>query len=293
VQALYRCAEALLNEVQDEPSVSGLTGLKSHDNYTFQHSVDVAIFGAVLGKRMGLEHVLLRDLTLGCLLHDIGKTYIDERILNKPGALTDVEFAEVMRHPTLGFQMLSQVPMEGSRARHVVYQHHERQDGSGYPQRLFSSNRILRTQQERFDVRRMSLLGEICAVADVYSAMSSDRPYRAAMPPHRVVDVLQQMSGAHLNVEIVRTFIAGVQLYPVGSAVRIDGGTHAGGLGIVIRLNSLTLHRPVVRVLFDSNGKRLADDVEVDFRHEPETTRLNAIGDLEHSLDAYVGVDAA
>src|SRR4051812_46192520 len=107
---------------------------------------------------------LLKDLTLGCLLHDIGKQYIDERILNKPGKLDAAEFERMMEHPRLGFQLVRQMPLPSPRPAHIVLQHHERQDGDGYPNKLFGTNRILRTDRERFDARRITLMAEIAAI---------------------------------------------------------------------------------------------------------------------------------
>src|SRR5437879_379355 len=162
-------------------SLAGLTTLKAHDTYTFEHSVDVAVYGVALGRRLKLDRADLRDLALGCLLHDIGKMYIDERILNKPGKLTAEEFAEITKHTVLGFQMVRQLPLPNSRPAHIALQHHEKQDGSGYPDQRWGTNRFWRTKQERFDPRRINLFAEVAAVADVCSALASDRPYRAAL----------------------------------------------------------------------------------------------------------------
>jgi HD-GYP domain-containing protein (c-di-GMP phosphodiesterase class II) len=287
VQNLYVAAEAILNEVMEDDSIGSLASLKSHDNYTFQHSVDVAINGAILGKRLHLHPSVLRDLTLGCLLHDIGKQYIDVRILNKPGRLTDAEFAHIMQHPELGFQLLSQMPMEGSRARHIVLQHHERQDGSGYPKKLFGGNRILRTDQERFDRRRINLASEVCSVADVYSALVSDRPYRAAMTAPEIVNILRAESGGHLNTEIVQAFVSLVQLFPVASLARIQGGRYNGSVGIVVKVNILNMDRPVVRLLFDTNGHRYPDDAEVELLAE-WGAQLVPIAESELPADSHV-----
>src|SRR5258708_6787908 len=187
LQQLDKDAEALLGEGLETKTLAGIASLKSHDNYTFEHSVDVAFYGVVLGRRLALDRAFLKDLAVGCLLHDIGKMYIDDRILTKPGKLSAKEFEQIKQHTVLGFQMLRQMPFDSPRPPQVALQHHEHQDGSGYPGKLFGTNQIFRTPPERFSPRRIALLAELGAVADVCSALSSDRPYRATLPTPEVV----------------------------------------------------------------------------------------------------------
>jgi putative nucleotidyltransferase with HDIG domain len=246
-------AEAVLDEVLEQDSLAGMAALKSHDSYTFEHSVEVAVYGIMLGRRVGLSRLLLKDIALGCLLHDIGKLYVDERILNKPGKLDTAEFEQIMEHPLLGFQLVRQMPINSPRPAAIVLQHHERQDGGGYPNRLFGNNRIVRTDLERFDTRRISLMAEIAAIADVYSALSSDRPYRAALPADGMFRIMQQEAGEHLNREVLRSFVTLVQQFPVGARVRLSGGIYNGYLGVVVDTSSNAPSQPSVRLMFDAN----------------------------------------
>jgi putative nucleotidyltransferase with HDIG domain len=278
-------AEAILDEVMDQDALSGMASLKAHDNYTFEHSVEVAVYGVMLGKRVGLTRALLRDVALGCLLHDIGKQYVDTRILNKPGKLDEAEFEAIMQHPVLGFQLVRQMPMPNPRPAHIVLQHHERQDGAGYPNRLFGTNHIHRTDAERFDPRRISLMGEIAAIADVYSALASDRPYRAALPPDRIFDIMRAEAGQHLNRDLMRAFVTYVQHFPIGSQVRVSGGTYAGALGVVYDVSANAPARPFVRLLFDATGRPLGEGVEIDMRQQPSSVELHIIPDSGKPLD--------
>jgi putative nucleotidyltransferase with HDIG domain len=164
--------DQLLDEALQAHILDGVASLKSHDNYTFEHSVDVAFYGVMLGRRLALDHSYLKDLALGCLLHDIGKMYVDPRVLEKPGKLTVVEFKQVMRHTVLGFQLMRQMPISSPRPAHVALSHHEHQDGEGYPNHLTGTNRLFRTPRERFDTTKIMLLAELAAVADVCSALS-------------------------------------------------------------------------------------------------------------------------
>jgi hypothetical protein len=114
VAALYADVESLIAEILEGDTIAGLESLKTHNEYTFQHSVDVAVVGVLLGKQVGLPLTRLRELALGCLLHDIGKTYIDVGILDKPGPLTPEEFETVKEHPRMGFELVRRMPSTAS-----------------------------------------------------------------------------------------------------------------------------------------------------------------------------------
>jgi putative nucleotidyltransferase with HDIG domain len=284
LQQLDRDAEDLLGEGLETKTLAGIASLKSHDNYTFEHSVDVAFYGVVLGRRLALERAYLKDLAVGCLLHDIGKMYIDDRILTKPGKLTAKEFEQIKQHTVLGFQMLRQMPFESPRPPQVALQHHEHQDGSGYPSKLFGTNQIYRTPPERFSPRRITLLAELGAVADVCSALSSDRPYRAALPTPEVVRLLREMSGKHLNKEAVDAFIGMVELFPIGVAVRVSGGKYDRCLGVVVASSPRKRDRPVVRLLFGRDAKPLGEGVVLKLQDQPDTVGLHTLPEIGGSL---------
>jgi HD-GYP domain-containing protein (c-di-GMP phosphodiesterase class II) len=279
--------EHLIDEAIEAHVIQGVASLKSHDNYTFEHSVDVAVYGVMLGRRLALDGEYLRDLALGCLLHDVGKMYVDPRLLNKPGKLSEAEFRQVMRHTVLGFQLVRQMPIRSPRPAHIALQHHEHQSGEGYPNHLSGTNRLARTPRERFDSTRMMLLSELAAVADVTSALASDRPYRPALPPNEVMRTLQRMAGQHLNAEAVASFLSMVERFPVGVHVRFDGGSYAGAYGVVLACHSTAPNRPLVRLLFDARGKPVPEGVEVDMRNIGDDTRLTAIPEAGVSLEDY------
>lgn len=254
---------ALIDMVAAAGSLDGLESLKTHSEYTFQHSVDVAITGALLGLRLALTEAEMRHLVLGCLVHDIGKTFIDLAILDKPGTLTEVERGEVERHPEMGFEILRRLPVASILPAHVAYQHHERQDGRGYPRGLVGANRIARSEQDRLTGRRMLLIAEIAAVADVHSALTSDRPYRPAIASDQVDEILGGMAGSHLNAEIVKTLRSTTPLHPVGTWVEVAEGPHGllGCRGVVVS----TVHprRPVVRLLLDAHGDDHEEELDL------------------------------
>ena len=263
-EALYAVAEAIIDEVIDASILSGLNAIKTHDNYTFCHSVDVTVTAVMIGKKFFLDKDALRQLALGCLLHDTGKLFISPAILNKPDRLTPQELEEVKKHPTLGYQMLRSIQRDQYLANHVAYQHHERQDGSGYPRGLRGANRIAR---EARSPGHILLIAEIAAVADVYDALGSDRPYRAGMTPDQIVQTMRTMTGPHLNREVMAHFLSILPVFPVGMDVRVSQGRFAGHRGVVVRVNQKALDRPTVRLLWDGAGRRIAP-LEVDFNRE-------------------------
>ena len=270
MEQLYADVQDLINEILESDTVAGLETLRTHSEYTFQHSVDVAVIGTLLGSRLGLGRNRLRELALGCLLHDLGQLYIDEAILDKPGPLTNEERAAVQEHPRMGFELIRRMPVQSLLPAHVAYQHHEQQRGSGYPQGLVGSNRIgPRLHQEQIGAGRMLLIAEIAAVADVHSAVSSDRPYRSAMPPDEAVAAVAAMGGRHLNRELVDAFTKVVPRYPVGRWVELSGGDLERYRGVVTELNVLRLDQPTVRVLLDHKGEALASPMEIDLRSHP------------------------
>lgn len=270
--ALHAHAASLVDEILDAPTVGNLASLKSHSTYTFQHSVDVAVVAVLLGVRVGLAMAELRELAIGALLHDVGKRFIDQAILEHPGALSPEQRAIVEEHPLMGFELVRRLPLGSILPAHVALQHHERQDGSGYPRGLEGGNRVVRWSAEQVHPKRMMLIAELTAVADVYSAIASDRPYRPAMVPERVADVLWSMAGGHLNKAIVDVFMRTVALYPVGLWVDIGSGPYAGWRGVVTALNREHLHRPLVRLVRDDRGELVADPAELDLAASPDVS---------------------
>jgi HD-GYP domain-containing protein (c-di-GMP phosphodiesterase class II) len=273
--ALVKSVDAVVNDLLDQRVLVGLNSIKTHDAYTFQHSIDVAIMGIVLARRAGWNDTKVRLLGLGCMLHDLGKVLIPEELLRKPGRLTEQEYEQMKQHPKLGYLLIRSIaPSLSGLVSQVAYQHHERQDGSGYPRGLKGTNTLgVHTQGTIHD------FGAMCAVADVYDAMVSTRPYRRAWAPDQVVQTVIGLAGDHLNRDAVEIFRSVVSPYPVCSEVTIVAGPHAGCRGVVAGVHPTNLTRPVVRVLFDSRGERI-EPFEIDLRVEQDVViRASTAGD--------------
>ncbi len=169
--------------------VSGLCDVLRHDYATFTHSANVACYIAMLANRLGYSTDEQNQIVVGALVHDLGKLSIDDRILSKPGKLDEFEIRAIQKHPMLGFtQLASRLDLNFGQLM-MVYQHHEKLDGSGYPVAIAADE--------------IHPWAKLCAVVDIFEALTSTRPYRSAMPHLKALSILQRESGKKLDGEIV------------------------------------------------------------------------------------------
>lgn len=269
LEDLLHDLESVIEETISVETFHGITTLRAYDGYTFIHVFDETIVALLIGRRLCLRREQLRELAAGCILHDIGKVFIPKEILNKPGKLTPEELAQVREHPRLGYELLRTMRPKEILANHVAYQHHERQDGQGYPRGLKGTNRIVTDPVAARSTGSIILYAEIAAVADVYDALGSDRPYRPAMAPDVVAMALREAAGTHLNREVVRAFLDILPVYPLGCEVLVRSGPHVGYRGVVVQVAPGQLDRPVVRLLYSPRGERLRKPIELDLRDDP------------------------
>ncbi|TWH48326.1 HD-GYP domain-containing protein [Sporomusa sp. KB1] len=202
--------------------------VRRQDDYTFHHSVNVAIICGVLGKWLGYTGTEWKDLILAGLLHDIGKTQIPLEILNKPGKLTADEMEIMQLHTTRGYKLLSTKQGIPNGVIHGILQHHERFDGSGYPLAVNGD------QIHRY--------ARIIAVADIYDAMTSDRVYHRKISPFSVVEMIVEEMFQKLDPEIGAIFLNNVRDYFIGNIVELNDGRQAE----VIYLGQFMASRPIV-----------------------------------------------
>jgi len=283
-KALIESVQSVISDLLDQRVLIGLNSIKTHDAYTFQHSIDVTIMGVVLAKRAGWDAERVRLFGIGCMLHDIGKVFIPEELLRKPGRLTEAEFEVMKGHAKLGYDLIKTIaPSLGGLVPQVAYQHHERQDGSGYPRGLMGNNALgIKAPKMIHD------FGSLAAVADVYDAMASMRPYRRAWAPDQVVQAVIGLAGEQLNRDAVEIFRNVVAPYPVCSEVMVLTGTHAGCRGVVAKVDPAHLARPLVRVMFDASGKRI-EPFEVDLRENPDIVVRSAMSTDELPVESMGG----
>lgn len=279
----------LLDELGNLEVLTGPNSIKSPDLYLFQHSVDVAIMGLVLGRRARWDRARLRAFGMGCLLHEVGKVLIEPALLSRTATLTAEQFERLKAHTVVGYEIIRALsPRMGSLAPQVAYQHHERHDGSGYPRGLKGSHRLGENTPGLIHD-----FGAVAAVADVYDAMASHRPYRRAMPVDEVVETIKSYGGNQLSAEAVRIFLATVPPYPVCSQVVVKGGMYAGYRGVVTKVPAQALARPVVRVLYDCKGARVEPfELHLESDSELKVSSVKIDGPTVHSLGSLPRVQA-
>lgn len=238
-ESISDIANEIIEQVLDKKNVLvGLVDIKSLDNYTYQHCVNVAILSLILGIKLELGRTELYNLCMGALVHDIGKILIPKEIIQKKGPLTKEEYEIVKKHCEKGYEYLAGSIDISSPSRIIVLEHHEKVDGSGYPDHRKGDE--------------INKLARIVAIADVYDALTSDRPYRRALSPNEAVEYVMAGGQRLFDYKMVKTFSKTIIPYPEGTLVKLSNGK----IGCVERIVPDYLLRPVVRIIDTENKKK-------------------------------------
>lgn len=238
IESAFRNRDALLS----------LSQMKSFDDYTLHHCLNVGILAIHLGAHLGILHDELLRLGIGAILHDLGKVRLPPGLVKKAGALHPREFEIMKTHAAHGADLMLRCPTIPDECALVALNHHERYDGSGYPRGLSGL--------------AAGKFGLIAAIADVYDAMTSDRPYQRRLTPGQALKRAYEWAGSLLHPIYVRKFIQCLGIYPVGSAVRLD----TGEVAVVVRQNRDQPLRPWIRVVRNGDGRPLPTPVDRDLR---------------------------
>jgi len=215
-----------------------LARFRTPRGYLCMHSLAVSAMMVALARKLRLDEAEVRAAGVAGLLHDIGKALVSSAILDKPGALTSVEFAAVRRHSELGHHLLSGISGVGPMTLDVCMHHHEKVDGSGYPHGLRGAE--------------ISLYAKMAAVCDIFDALTSDRVHQSGRDPCEALCQMEQRTAAHLDPAVFYTFVRAVGLYPVGSLLRLCSGR----VGVVVDQTALAPDMPIVKVFFCEGQNR-------------------------------------
>jgi putative nucleotidyltransferase with HDIG domain len=224
---------------QDRTSLLALTALKRHDNYTFTHMVNVAALSMAMARSLDLEGPMLREFGFAALMHDIGKVHTPLEILNKPDKLTEEEYKIMKQHVVDGAHVLRRTPETPALAPVVAFEHHLKQDLSGYPENIGS--------------RKLNLCTMVVSVVDVFDALRSNRAYRAGLATDRIRHIMGQQDGTAFNRTLLRRFVNLMGLFPIGTVVRLN----TDEIGVVTQTHPEDPFRPQVKLIMDPKGQKL------------------------------------
>jgi len=274
---MERCADLLVRDIMSKKkNLVQITDIRLHDSYTFSHSVNVAVLATMLGNLCGYSKSKLQVITLGGLLHDIGKLAVPTSILNKPGALTADEFKIIRRHPSEGRRLLKELKSPiASILAIIAVQHHEHIDGSGYPNHIRGKS--------------IHPYCRITAIADVYDALTSVRPYKKAYKPNVVYQMMMHNSPGHFDMDRLRLFFDNVAIYPVGTVMKTQ-------LGYAIVKKVVFGHTlaPIVVVFADKTSKLLPKPFGVNLAHCRRDAIHYVMDDVELlNFIRHTGIDPA
>ncbi|MCM1106755.1 MAG: HD-GYP domain-containing protein [Blautia sp.] len=211
--ATVSIADDLMSAINDNNAIAiDISALKTSDEYTFKHSVDVATIAMIIAKQQGCTPQEIHEIGVTGLLHDVGKTKVPLEVLNKPGKLDDEEFAVMKQHSIFGYQIIKDRPEVSPAVCLGVLQHHEKTNGRGYPMGVTD--------------KQLSPYARILSVADIYDALVTERPYKKAFSQRDAVEMIMSMT-MELDMKAMKSFLESMILYPVGSIVELSNGEKA------------------------------------------------------------------
>ncbi|MBR1771829.1 MAG: HD-GYP domain-containing protein [Lachnospiraceae bacterium] len=242
-EASNAIAGELMKAVAENDAIAvDIGALKVSDEYTFKHSVDVATMAMVVAKKHGLSEEDVREVGIAGLLHDMGKCKIPNEVLNKPARLTDEEFHLMKQHALFGYQILKEKNQFNDKILLGVLQHHEKLNGRGYPMGV--------------GPEKIHLYARIISVADIYDALVTERPYKKGFSQRDAIEMIMAMT-EELDIEVMRSFLSSVILYPVDSIVTLSNGEKAK----VVENHANYVLRPTVVGIKSGKVYNLSEDV--------------------------------
>ncbi|MBZ0263605.1 HD-GYP domain-containing protein [bacterium] len=254
-------AHSIVDELLDQEDLELQThDLRSFDDYTYRHSVNVTVISLMIGKKRDMTRHELNRLAVAGLMHDIGKMKIPISILNKNGRLSSDELVEIRKHPDWGFSILAQKTNTDPLVWSVARQHHEMGDGSGYPDKL--------------DNRDIHPLSKLLTVADIWDALRSDRPYKSGWSADKVIDYMKSESMLpKLDIESLNSFMELVKPFPLGTMVKLSDGREA----VVVCQDMEDSYRPVIRVSNVDEEGNTKNVEEIILTDTPELSIISSI----------------
>ncbi len=226
------------NLFQNKESLFILTNIKSHDEYTFLHSLNVAILTLAQAESLGVKQEYLTEIGVAALLHDAGKLILSGEIINKKGKLDPADLEKIRLHPVDGAKVLLDSAEANPLGAIVSFEHHLRYDTQGYPQRIYGG--------------KPNVASMMVAIADIYDALRSKRAYHEEMAPEKTYEEMTKMAGTHLEPDLVENFFKIIGVFPPGTLVELDNKA----VGLVVKESLSDIKRPQIEVLYNGQGEK-------------------------------------
>jgi putative nucleotidyltransferase with HDIG domain len=278
VTDVQRTTDAIVDSIfRNQDALTCMSRLKTKDSYLIEHSLNVSILMAVFATHLNMDKRIIQEVALGAFLHDIGKVLIPKDILNKRSVLTKQEENIMRSHVALGLKVLEDTPSVSHIAMQMVREHHERLDGSGYPNQLKGE--------------QISKYGRMIAIIDSYDAMTCERPYKKSVHPINAFKALIAESPNCYDEELVEKFIQCLGVYPVGTLVKLNSGK----LGLISKLNKKKPLHPYVRVFYNTRMNQAIPIKEINLSEskykdqidcciKPEEFNINLLGFFKNAF---------
>ncbi|HBC55619.1 MAG TPA: hypothetical protein DCZ03_00505 [Gammaproteobacteria bacterium] len=274
IPALDEIVRPMINSIVRNPDAyMWMSRMREKDSYSYKHSVRCSIFAITLGRQMGLPIKDLKELAMGAMLFDVGKTQLADEILLKPGKLTDYEYEEVKRHVNYGEEILKRTPNISNNIISMAQTHHERFLGQGYPRGLKGDE--------------IPLFGQIAGMIDCYDAITSARPYAVAISAYDGVKTLYGWRNKEFHGVLIEQFIQAIGIYPAGTLVELSNGC----VGVVIAQSRTRRLRPMLRVVLDQEKQPLQSFPTLDLMTEVTDKNGNALAIVKSLEPGAYGIN--
>ncbi len=238
----------LFDMLSDMPErLYNMVELMGTDMYTYAHSVNVAVLSIVIGLALKMDRDKIQHMALGALMHDIGKMQVPENILNKPDVLLPPEYEQIKEHVSMGYELIKDDITLSGITKQIVYGHHERLDGTGYPRGLNAGN--------------ISIYTRVVTICDIFDAMTSDRVYQKKMPIYKALDVMMAEAVERIDAPLLKTLIENITIYRPGETVVLEDGRK----GIVVDVRRGYATRPIIRIVEDQTQ---VSPYEIDLKYD-------------------------
>ncbi|WP_333606695.1 HD-GYP domain-containing protein [Arsukibacterium sp.] len=269
VAEFQRCADGIIDSLfRNQDALLCISRMREKDAYLLEHSVNVAILITIFARYLKLDDATIEQLATGALLHDIGKIQVPNAILNKPGRLTETEFAEMRKHVVYSRDILMKSEGISAVSLDVAANHHERLDGNGYPQGLKD--------------HQISLHARMIAIVDTYDAITATRVYKDGQTGIKALKILRKDSPSHFDSDLVTQFIGAVGMYPPGTLVKLESQK----LALVLENNPAKLACPLVKVFYHCKQRHYLNPVTLDLAAKNCNEKIeSAVDPAEYNID--------